>query len=302
MDNVVGVLGASCYVGQALLPLLVRDDFDVIAFSRRVDDESIDIFDGEARQWCESAKERINWRAMSAIGPICDRHTIPYWISLAPIQILSQFFDKIEASGAKRIVVLSSTSRFTKYDSSNPKDQVLARSFIDSEIALQNWAENKGIEFVILRPTLIYGLGKDKNVSEIIRLIRRFGFFPLLGETQGLRQPVHCHDVASACLSAISSVNATNKSYNLSGGEVLSYKEMVSRIFESLKLKPRFFKMPMFLLRAVIGLFRLIPRYRQWSFAMVERMNKDMVFDHQGAVRDLNFKPRRFGLDAQDLP
>jgi len=42
-------------------------------------------------------------------------------------------------------------------------------------------------------------------------------------------------------------------------------------------------------------------RYRQWSTAMAERMNRDMVFDHAEATRDLNFKPRAFVLSPEDV-
>jgi hypothetical protein len=34
---------------------------------------------------------------------------------------------------------------------------------------------------------------------------------------------------------------------------------------------------------------------------MVERMNRDLVFDHGEATRDLGFQPKGFALSAQDL-
>jgi hypothetical protein len=46
----------------------------------------------------------------------------------------------------------------------------------------------------------------------------------------------------------------------------------------------------------------LLPRYRHWSAAMAERMNRDLVFDHAEATHDLNFSPRPFQLMAEDLP
>jgi len=299
-EDVIGVLGATSHVGHALLSLLVNDQPKVLAFSRRVDACEVNSLADSNKD--SSNPRNVAWTPIKLIDITCEQNSIPYWVSLSPIQVLPEYFDEIKSSGAKRIVVLSSTSRFTKYYSTDPNDQALAQSFIDSEATLQHWAENNGIEFVILRPTMIYGLGKDKNISEVIRLIRRFGFFPLLGESKGLRQPVHCRDVAFACLSALRSEPAANNSYNLSGAEMLSYRTMVSRIFQALKLKPRFFKTPIFLLRTGVRLLSLIPRYHTWTFAMVERMNKDMVFDHKEAERDLGFKPRPFVLEAEDLP
>jgi len=295
-DDVIGVLGATSHVGLALLSLLETQRLKVFAFSRQVDQPDFKpITDAHLTTSCA-------WKPAESIDSLCQLQRIPYWISLAPIRVLPDYFSAIEQSGAQRIVVLSSTSRFTKHYSSDPADQALAQSFIDLEATVQSWAESKGIECVILRPTLIYGLGKDKNICEIIRLIRRFGFFPLFGESRGLRQPVHCQDVAQACIAALQSAGAANRSYNLSGAERLSYRTMVERIFAALQRKPRFFHVPMPLFQVAVTLLRLFPRYRNWSFSMVERMNQDMVFEHLEAARDLQFTPRAFELTPEDLP
>lgn len=284
----LGIIGATSHVGQALLLTLNSGDYEIFAFSRKKSQSDIG---------------GVIWQSTTALMNGSDlENNIPYWISLSPIAVLPDYFEALITHGVKRIVVLSSTSRFTKSQSSDPDDRALAQSFIDYEQRLQAWAEKHKIEWVVLRPTMIYGLGKDKNVCEIIRLIRRFGFFPLMGECSGLRQPVHCRDVAKACQSALSSVDAVNKSYNLSGAEVLSYRTMVERLFLAIDHRPRFLKVPVAVLRFFFYLLRLIPRYRYWSFSMVERMNQDMIFDYKAAEADLNFQPQAFQLDAGDVP
>jgi nucleoside-diphosphate-sugar epimerase len=282
----IGVLGASSHVGSALLPMLAWADFDVIAFSR---------------QEMSSTVLPVTWRIAKSLASSADHEEISYWICLAPIWILPEYLTAFQASNAARIVVLSSTSRFTKQDSIDPADQMLAQRFAKSETDLQEWAKKAGVECVILRPTLIYGLGRDKNICEIARLIRRLGFFPLLGQAKGLRQPVHCSDVAQACVSALFAANEVDKSYNLSGAEVLSYRDMVARIFNAMGLKPRFIKIPLVLIRAGFVILKILPRYRSWSFSMMERTNQDLVFDHHDASRDLGFNPRPFRLDPEDL-
>jgi nucleoside-diphosphate-sugar epimerase len=149
---------------------------------------------------------------------------------------------------------------------------------------------------------LIYGYGQDKNVTEIARFIRRFGFFPVFGSAKGLRQPIHVEDVASACLSALSSLNLTGCSYNLTGGETLSYREMVKRVFEALKRRPRLLTVPLWFFQMAIGGLRWLPRYQHWTAAMAERMNQDLIFDSSDARRDLNFSSRPFELTVEDFP
>jgi len=285
-SNRIGILGASSLVGGCLLPMLAAINWHVTAYSRKAIAED----------------KKIYWQRLPQRITQLEDEITPFWICAAPIWVLPDYFDLLKKHRAKRVVVLSSTSQFTKDDSSDPEEQAVARKLTDAEQQVRGWAESHGIEWVILRPTLIYGLGRDKNISEIARFIRRFGFFPLFGKANGLRQPIHAADVAGACLSALQAPCAANRAYNISGGETLSYREMVIRIFSALSLRPRILSVPLWFFGLAISLLRRIPRYRKWSTAMAERMNQDLVFDHSEASRDFGFKPRAFELLTTDLP
>jgi uncharacterized protein YbjT (DUF2867 family) len=285
-----GVLGATSLVGACLLPLLVEAGVSVLAHSRRAP---------------ASADGGVEWRQLgdgdeSGAGPVVE--LIPCWICVAPVWVLPDYFGLLEAHGARRVVVLSSTSRFTKDDSNDPHEQEVAVRLADAEMRVQQWAENHGVEWVVLRPTLIYGLGRDKNIAEIARVIRRSGFFPLFCKAGGLRQPIHVQDVAGACVAALHAPAVVNRAYNISGGETLTYRAMVLRVFAALGRSPRLLTVPLWAFRLAVAVLRCLPRYRQWSSAMAQRMNRDLVFEHADAVRDFGFKPRGFVLGADDLP
>ena len=287
-DSDVGVIGASSFIGLQLLSTLTQSGWCVVAFTR---------------QSKKSDSDGVEWRCISSLDNTSDlddkERSIPVWICTAPIWVLPDYFSLLESYGVKRVVAFSSTSRFTKGDSSDPAEQAVARRLIENETRLQHWAEEKGIDWIIVRPTLVYGMGKDKNVVEIMRLIRRWGFFPILGAGRGLRQPVHVEDVAVACQAILESANK-NRVYTLSGGETLSYKEMVKRTFMALGKPPRFIHVPRWGFRlALIGL-RRFSRFQHWSVAMAERMDRDLVFDHQDATVELGFSPRPFLLEKRD--
>jgi nucleoside-diphosphate-sugar epimerase len=285
-DPRVGLLGATSLVGKCLIPLLIDSGARVLAFSR---------------QPGEPVGDGLAWRNLSD-SRSANTDQLDHWICVAPIWVLSEHFPFLEASGARRVVALSSTSRFTKVGSGDMAEAAVAARLIEAEDRFVAWAKSRDIEYVILRPTLIYGLGRDKNVSEIARFIRRFSFFPVFGRAQGLRQPIHAGDVASACFSASQAPDAANRAYNISGGETLTYRAMVERVFAALGHRPRLLTVPLWAFRLAVSALRCLPRYRQWSAAMAERMNRDLVFDHADAARDLSFKPRVFSLKSEDLP
>jgi len=143
-----------------------------------------------------------------------------------------------------------------------------------------------------LRPTLIYAEGRDTNITPLSRLIRRFGFMPLVGGAPGLRQPVHAEDLAIGAIAAASSPAAANKTYSLPGGETLSYREMIGRIFDGLRLPRRTVSVPAVLWRAAFGLAK--PLFPGANVAMGIRMMKDMTFDSTPAIRDFGWNPRKF--------
>jgi nucleoside-diphosphate-sugar epimerase len=291
VQNRIGVLGATSFVGACLLPLLTKAGFQVTAFSRQV---------------IGPLDDGVEWRRLGLVSqiqlPLAGEEPVSSWVCVAPIWVLPDYFALLDAHSVRRIVVLSSTSRFTKDDSSDPQEQAVALRLADGEARVREWAESRGVEWVILRPTLIYGFGLDKNIAEIARFIRRFGFFPLFGKANGLRQPIHAADVAGACVAALRAPGAANRAYNISGGETLTYRDMVARIFTALDRTPRLLTVPLWAFRLAVAGLRRLPRYQKWSTAMAERMNRDLVFDHAEATRDLDFKPVAFGLATGDLP
>jgi nucleoside-diphosphate-sugar epimerase len=269
-----GVLGARGLVGTPLLRRLREAGQPTLAYSRRpapVGDDGL-------------------WRQLGAGPP----EPVDCWISLMPIWVLHDYFPLIAASGATRLVQVSSTSRFTKTQSGSAHERDLVRQLVEGEARLAAWAGQQGIGWTVLRPTLIYAMGHDRNVTEIARFIRRFGFFPLLGRSTGLRQPVAADDVAHACLLAAASVAARDAAFNIAGGDVLPYRDMVARIFGALGRQPIMPSIPIFAFRAAIAALRLVPRYRHWTPAMAERMNLDMAFDNAPAAAAFGYAPRGF--------
>ncbi len=286
----VGVLGATSLVGRYLLRELAVSGGRVFAFSRspRAGEE------GGVR-WTGLSGLDTPGRAMAAVG-----QTVPRWICAAPLWCLPEHFALLETLGARRVVALSSTSLHTKGDSSDPGERVVARRLACAEEALAAWADARGIEWVALRPTLIYGDGQDRNIARMARFVSRFGFFPVLGRAEGLRQPVHARDVALACVQALEAP-VTGRAYDISGATTLTYREMASRVFSAMGREARLVSVPLWLIRAALRGLGLLPGFSGLNPAMAERMNRDMAFDHSDAARDFGFSPRPFELEPRDV-
>lgn len=227
---------------------------------------------------------------------------VPLWISALELDRLPAHFALLERFGARRVVAISSMDVLTKSFSADPDDLKRAESLKSAEGEFRFWAKAHDVAWTVLRPTLVYGQGRDRTVAEIARLIRRLGFFPVLGPAEGLRQPLHGLDLARAACAALRSPLAENRIYAISGAEVLTYSEMVTRIFQAMGRPVRLRRLPLFAFHLAAAFAAVHPRYRHYKIATVIAMNQDMAFSHQQAARDFGFTPRRFDLRADDLP
>lgn len=192
----------------------------------------------------------------------------------------------------KRVVVITSTSIVTKIDSEIPAERELLRRYAESERRVAEICEQAGIEWTILRPTVIYAEGRDGNITRIARLVRKLGFIPLAGSGNGLRQPVHAEDVAIGAVDAAAHATAANRIYAIPGGDTITYREMVGRVFDGLRRPRRIVSVAPWIWRLAFSvLHRWLPNA---NAAMGTRMSNDMVFDSGPAKNDFGWHPRPF--------
>jgi nucleoside-diphosphate-sugar epimerase len=275
------VTGASSQIGDFLLPRLKTAGHEVHAVSRAPRDAVPGL------SWFPADLEQPEALVQAANGCSAIIH-------LAPIWSLPLHLADLAGAGVGRVVAFSSTSRFGKESSRDPAEQALVRRLADAEQTLEEGCGCLDLCRTVLRPTLIYGSGRDKNVSSIARFVRRFGFFPIAGAGSGLRQPVHADDLAQAVCAVLESDITCGRSYNLSGGETLSYRHMVERIFASVGHSPRVVPLSLGPLRLLLRLLSILPRFRYVKPEMADRMNRDLVYDHEDAVRDFGYAPLEF--------
>jgi nucleoside-diphosphate-sugar epimerase len=206
--------------------------------------------------------------------------------------LLATALPSLAQSGLQRVVFFTSTSILTKLSSADAAERSQVQLLADSEQEAIAECEKHDIAWTVLRPTIIYDEGWDPSISRLARLIEKFGFFPLAGFGKGLRQPVHAEDLAIGAMQAAASDAAINNIYSVPGSEIITYREMVGRIFDGLDRPRRIIPLPPVLWRTA---FHMMRRFLPNANAeMGSRMSKDLVFDASAAVQDFSWSPRSF--------
>ena len=278
------VSGATSQVGFFLLPRLIDSRYHIHALSRNTPDAQHVV--NPLITWHQIDLSR-GWKNLNINEASC-------FIHLAPIWLLPDIIESLSFLPIQHITALSSTSRFSKLHSHDSFEHEIVQKLADAEERCVTECNSRRISWTLLRPTMIYGCGMDRNVTMVARFIKRFGFFPLVGGGKGYRQPVHADDIAGACMAVMNCPAALNRVYNLSGGQTLTFRDMVEAIFSALGKRPRIVSIPLKLALLLMKGATLFPAYRHLNREMIERVNQDICFDSSDAVRDFGYSPRTF--------
>src|SRR3546814_19591645 len=81
----------------------------------------------------------------------------------------------------------------------------------------------------------------------------RWHRFALPRNANGLRQPVHVEDLATAAFATLAAPETHGRSYALPGGETLAYSEMVTRVLATLQPPAKLHVPPPAAFRAVLA-------------------------------------------------
>lgn len=157
----------------------------------------------------------------------------------------------------------------------------------ETKCRAENFALRSGLDVTVFRPSVIFGnpRGTMEFATQLHKQMVRppipaVNFVKRIGPEAGavVMSPIHVEDVASAFLAALENEQCIGKTYALGGPEILSWREMVSRIAAAAGRNKWFMPMP-------IGLMRLAATLLDWvPFFPVTRDQLTML--EEGNVAD----------------
>jgi nucleoside-diphosphate-sugar epimerase len=231
------VTGASGFVGAYVCQELLKRGYLVRAAVRRSDfcfDKGVEIFQvGEINR-------QTDWSAaLESVSAVVHLAARAHIIEKPSEESKKQFFDlnvggtealalQAAIKGVKRFVFMSSikvngersSSGYTEDDSPMPEDDY-GRSKHQAELALQKICRESGMEYVILRPPLVYGKGVKGNFRRLVKLAASNIPLPL-GAIQNARSFIYVGNLAHAVVTTLEKPEAKNQIYLVEDGAPMS--------------------------------------------------------------------------------
>lgn len=244
------VTGASGFIGKRLVSELINNGYNVRVYLRK----PIHYYDIE---WAN--------QVIAILGDITDRdairkavHGVDVVIHLAAqlgawkakqsdyievnVEGTKLLVDESKKAGVQHFIYVSTCGVFGTLqnipaDELHPcaprypyeKTKYIAEQYIQSAI-------QEGFPATILRPSHVYGPG-DLNTVPLIKLLKIFHFFPLLGGGKSYFQPVFIDDLTKGIVLCLKNRNIVlRKIYILSGKEAITFQEYIDLIAKIMKI------------------------------------------------------------------
>jgi nucleoside-diphosphate-sugar epimerase len=189
-----------------------------------------------------------------------------------------------ERARVRRAIFISTTAVFTSLNAKSRSVRLAAEAEI----------EGNALDYTILRPTMIYGSARDRNMVRLIRFLRRWRVLPVIGSGEHLQQPVYVGDVAAAVVQALDAPAASRRAFNVSGGTALTFNAVIDTIAALLRIRVWKLHLPAAPFTALLGAFERAGLRLPVKKEQIERLNEDKSFDHADAARAFGYAPLSF--------
>ncbi len=251
------ITGVSGFVGQSLVETLKMLDVDLVGVGRNLITSNTDTF-FSVPDFSNQAAWKVPLEACDVVIHLAARVHIMNDKALNPIKefrkvnVEGTLALAVQAAraGVKRFIYVSSigvngsqsTLPFTELSKPNPHN-AYAYSKWEAEQTLHQVSAETDMEFVIIRPPLVYGAGAKGNFARLLKAVEREIPMPL-GGIYNKRSFVYIGNLIDLIVRCIEHPVAANQLFLVSDGQDLSTTELLQKCAVALGVKSRLIAVP----------------------------------------------------------
>ena len=173
-------------------------------------------------------------------------------------------------------------------DTPNPLDNY-GRSKLAAELALQEICRANSMDYVIIRPVLVYGIGVKANFSALISAVKRGIPLPI-ATVKNVRSMIGINNLVDLIIATCTNQNAANQTFLASDGIDTSTPALVRFIATSLNRRPRIFPFPISILRLLAAVFG--------KSSAIDKLTGSLSVDISHTTSTLNWHPP-FSIESE---
>ncbi|HHT9137256.1 MAG TPA: NAD-dependent epimerase/dehydratase family protein [Candidatus Wunengus sp. YC60] len=250
------VTGATGFVGYHLVNDLVSQHKKVRCLVRsdtskiNVLDKEIEIVKGDIRD-----KNVVN-KAVKGVKQVVHLAAV---IQNPDPEVVCQ----VNIEGTKNLVqssVQNGIEQFVFFSSLNVILPV-RNQYSKSKLAAEGVVQESGLNFTILRPSIIYGKSDDGTIAKLISSVKTKKMIFLLGNGEYKLQPIYVDDAVKAICDVLKDVYGfKNKILFLVGKDIVSYNELADLISDIIGIKGHKLHVPLSVISVIVKTLSLFSK------------------------------------------
>ena len=166
-------------------------------------------------------------------------------------------------------------------DTPNPSDNY-GRSKLAAELALQEICRANSMDYVIIRPVLVYGKGVKANFSALVSAVKKGLPLPI-ASVKNTRSMIGINNLINLIVDACTNPKAANQTFLASDGIDMSTPDLVRLIAKSLNRRTRIFPFPISILRSLAVVFG--------KSSVIDKLTGSLSVDISHTTNTLNWRP-----------
>lgn len=285
------IAGGAGFVGRNLIRVMLENDF-------KTDEIIVIDFDSENLKYIDNFEVKTVQADLSKRGEWIDAlKDADYIINLAAqissaeyepfllnnVQATDNLLDAAKKNGVKKIIHFSSAAVLS----------VRKDDYANTKLEGEKFVKGSGLNYCILRPSLMFGPTDDKNVGYLINFAKKFPFFPIPGHGKWPRQPIYIDDICHIVVSIINNF-PINKIYNINGKETIYFKDMIKIVLDEIDgFHFRLF-LPVSVFKFLMALYQKTIGNEEFTSDQVDSLTAEEVFPYYPWWDEFDITPTSF--------
>jgi len=271
------ITGATGFTGSYVVPTLLQQDIAVRCFVRPASNVNLLPVDRVELAQGDLDDPASLETALTGVDALVNLASLGFGHAEGIVGALMKV-------GIRRSIFISTTAIFTRLNARTKSVRLKAEETI----------RNSGLDYTILRPTMIYGSSRDRNMCRLIRYLRRWPVIPVFGNRGSLQQPVYVADVAAAVSQTLAESKSIGKCYNIPGASPQTLDQIVDTICFLMNRRVWKIHIPGGSVASAIALAERLCIKMPVTAEQILRLNEDKSFDYSRAREDFGYRPRSF--------
>ncbi len=226
----IAVTGASGFVGRNFVKALLQTNHHIVSLVHRGKPEYPGFDNISSREIDIHNSESIN-------NALKDVDIVFHLVGIIT-ETKSQTFKNTVITGTKNIVTACQKNGVKKiiYLSALGTSEKGVTKYYQSKWAAEETVRYSGINYIILRPSAIFG-EDDKFVNMLVDMIKRSPIIPVIGNGLYMMQPIYVEDLTNIMVQCLNNEKALNQTIEIGGPEQLSFRAIIALLRKMINKK-----------------------------------------------------------------